>query len=177
MPLPDHSNNNIGNNNNNVTMPFSALMTNHHLDHNPTLNPIRSSRLPEASDGQSPFTLEMLQNHGGFGFSGYMNSIMNQPQSNDVFSKGAKEEPRDDMFPESLLCWRNFTEISWNCGQFFYLGNWVRESCSRRFIQFNLLLFCLFVVYYFSQEAIYIQGPVYYKIITQYSCISFLWGK
>lgn len=53
---------------------------------------------------------EMLQNPGSFGFSGFGNpmgsSYMNQQQqlSANVFSSRAKEEPRDDMFLDSLLC-------------------------------------------------------------------------
>ncbi|KAI3987237.1 hypothetical protein MKX01_031721 [Papaver californicum] len=58
---------------------------------------------------QTPFTLEMLQTSpGSFGFSGFsMNStnntfMNNQQQQQGVFSK-TKDEPRDDMFLESLL--------------------------------------------------------------------------
>ncbi|KAK2982760.1 hypothetical protein RJ640_025176 [Escallonia rubra] len=73
---------------------------------NPMVNPIRGYR-SSSSEGQAPFTLEMLQSPGSFGFSGYGNSMgsyMNEPQHSDnVFSR-AKEEPRDDMFLESLLC-------------------------------------------------------------------------
>ncbi|KAJ1437525.1 WRKY domain [Sesbania bispinosa] len=73
-----------------------------------TNNSLQSLR-PQAPEGQSPFTLEMLQNPGNFGFSGFgnpMGSYMNQQQlSDNVFSsRSTKEEPRDDMFLESLLC-------------------------------------------------------------------------
>ncbi|CAI9770760.1 unnamed protein product [Fraxinus pennsylvanica] len=57
---------------------------------------MRSSiRLP-APEAQAPHTLEMLQNPGGYEFSGYGNSL------NSIFS-GAKEESRDNTFLESLL--------------------------------------------------------------------------
>ncbi|KAK1562116.1 hypothetical protein Q3G72_006474 [Acer saccharum] len=69
-----------------------------------------TTRLPTTSGShQVPFTSEMLQNSGSFsGFSGFgrhTNSYMNQiPQQSDggVFSR-AKEEPREDLFFESLL--------------------------------------------------------------------------
>ncbi|CAA7398225.1 unnamed protein product [Spirodela intermedia] len=49
----------------------------------------------QSSGGQAPFTLEMVQTQqGGFSFS-------NPPES---FFSRAKEEPRDDLFVESLLC-------------------------------------------------------------------------
>ena len=52
------------------------------------LNNIRS---PETKN-QVPYTLEMLQSPGSFGFSGFQNSV------------GAKEEPKDDSFFEQFLC-------------------------------------------------------------------------
>ena len=52
------------------------------------LNNIRS---PETKN-QAPYTLEMLQSPGSFGFSSFGNSV------------GAKEEPKDDSFFESFLC-------------------------------------------------------------------------
>ncbi|KAI3958162.1 hypothetical protein MKW98_020804 [Papaver atlanticum] len=57
--------------------------------------------------GQAPFTLEMLQTSpGSFGFSGFSmdtnNSFMNNQPQQGFFSK-TKDEPRDDMFLESLL--------------------------------------------------------------------------
>ncbi|XP_020226257.1 WRKY transcription factor WRKY24 isoform X1 [Cajanus cajan] len=77
--------------------------------HNNTDNSLQSQRPQAPPEGQSPFTLEMLQSSGSFGFSGFgnpMGSYMNQQQqlSDNVFSSRAKEEPRDDMFLESLLC-------------------------------------------------------------------------
>ncbi|XP_054819012.1 WRKY transcription factor WRKY24-like isoform X2 [Prosopis cineraria] len=65
-------------------------------------------------EGQSSsLALGMIQGPGSFGFSGFgnpMGSFMNhsniqqQPQSENGFSSRAKEEPRDDVFLESLLC-------------------------------------------------------------------------
>ncbi|KAL3530948.1 hypothetical protein ACH5RR_010270 [Cinchona calisaya] len=64
--------------------------------------PVRSVR-PAAPEGQqAPFTLEMLQNPGNYGFGNSMGSYMNMPQEN-MFSR-TKDEPRDDMFLDSLLC-------------------------------------------------------------------------
>ncbi|KAG7946701.1 hypothetical protein I3843_14G054700 [Carya illinoinensis] len=82
-PLPSNSNNN---NNIEATAAFRP-------------------RLP-TSEGQAPFTLEMLQSPGSLGFSGYENAIdsyMNQSQDTDNVYSRAKEEPRDDQFFESLL--------------------------------------------------------------------------
>lgn len=63
------------------------------------------SRLP-TSEGEAPFTLEILQSPGSLGFSGFenaINSYMNQSQGTDNVYSRAKEEPRDDLFLESLL--------------------------------------------------------------------------
>ncbi|KAK3022272.1 hypothetical protein RJ639_045379 [Escallonia herrerae] len=97
-PLPN-------NNTNNTTMAIRPPVMSQPPS-NPMVNPIRGYR-SSSSEGQAPFTLEMLQSPGSFGFSGYGNSMgsyMNEPpHSDNVFSR-AKEEPRDDMFLESLLC-------------------------------------------------------------------------
>ncbi|KAI3944535.1 hypothetical protein MKW92_049864 [Papaver armeniacum] len=58
--------------------------------------------------GQAPFTLEMLQTSpGSFGFSmntnSNNNSFMNNQQQQQGFFSKTKDEPRDDMFLESLL--------------------------------------------------------------------------
>ncbi|KAL3517995.1 hypothetical protein ACH5RR_020584 [Cinchona calisaya] len=50
---------------------------------------------------QAPFTLEMLQSPGNYGFGSSLGSYMNMCQEN-MLSR-AKDEPRDDMFQESLL--------------------------------------------------------------------------
>ncbi|GAV58658.1 WRKY domain-containing protein [Cephalotus follicularis] len=106
-PLPDNSNNNGYNNGNNAAMAIrpSAVTSN---PNNNMINPLRSFRLPTTTEGQSPFTLEMLQSPGSFGFSsGYGNSVgsyMNQTQLTDNAVSRTRDEPRDDMFLESLLC-------------------------------------------------------------------------
>ena len=58
---------------------------------------------------QAPFTLEMLQAPNGYGYSNYensMNSYMNHQQQKHMESmyNRAKDEPREDLFIESLLC-------------------------------------------------------------------------
>ena len=94
-PLPD-------NNNDNASMAIRPSAVNNH--NNFMTNSLRSL---SPAEGQSPFTLEMLQGTGNFGFSGFgnsMGSVMNQPQHvNHIFSR-TKEEPRDEVFIESLLC-------------------------------------------------------------------------
>ncbi|CAL0307714.1 unnamed protein product [Lupinus luteus] len=93
---------------NNTSNPNNAAIRPMPLNHS-TNNSLQSLR-PQAQDqGQSPFSLEMLQSPGSFGFSGLgnpMGSYMNQQQqlSDNVFSSRAKEEPRDDTFLDSLLC-------------------------------------------------------------------------
>lgn len=61
-----------------------------------------------SGEGQSPFALQMLQGSGGFEFSGFGSSmgafINHQQQSMDNIYSRTKEEPRDDLFLESLLC-------------------------------------------------------------------------
>ncbi|KAJ7959905.1 WRKY transcription factor [Quillaja saponaria] len=98
--FPNNSNDNNNSNNNAATaIRPSALI--HHS--NNSLNSVRQ----QTSEGQATFPLDMLQSPGSFGFSGFpnpMGSYMNQQaQSDNVFSR-AKEEPRDDLFFESLLC-------------------------------------------------------------------------
>ncbi|KAL5723057.1 WRKY transcription factor [Ranunculus cassubicifolius] len=92
-PLPD----------NNVPLPIRPSVTSNHPQNN-------AFRRISASEGQAPFTLEMLQNPGGYNYSSYNNnnnnsvgSFMNQQhQTDNGFSK-TKEEPRDEVFLESLL--------------------------------------------------------------------------
>ncbi|KAE9596075.1 hypothetical protein Lal_00030869 [Lupinus albus] len=101
-PMP---NNNTSNSTNAATTAIRPMPLNH-----PTNNISLHSSRPQATDqGQSPFTLEMLQSSGSFGLSGFRNpmgSYMNQQQQlyDNVFSSGTKEEPKDDMFLDSLLC-------------------------------------------------------------------------
>ncbi|KAE9615116.1 hypothetical protein Lal_00048189 [Lupinus albus] len=95
--------------NNNTSNPNNAAIRPMPLNYSTNNNSLQSLR-PQASDqGQSPFTLEMLQSPGSFGFSGFgnpMGSYTNQQQqlSENAFSSRAKEEPRDDTFLDSLLC-------------------------------------------------------------------------
>ncbi|KAL2899342.1 WRKY transcription factor WRKY24 [Bienertia sinuspersici] len=62
----------------------------------------------EGAGPLSPFTLQMLQNPGNFGFSGYMNQQSqysgNMFSNNTITTTRAKEEPKDDTLFESLLC-------------------------------------------------------------------------
>ncbi|KAF2297471.1 hypothetical protein GH714_024068 [Hevea brasiliensis] len=90
--------------NNNAAMAIPLPIVNHHS--NNLTNAIRHQRLPATSEGEAPFSLEMFQNPESFAFSGFgnpMGSYTNQSSTDNVFSR-AKEEPRDDMFLESLLC-------------------------------------------------------------------------
>ncbi|KAG1339007.1 WRKY transcription factor WRKY24 [Cocos nucifera] len=96
------------NNNYNISMAIRPSAVPNHANHI-TASSILGGRL-NASESQSPLTLEMLQGTGGYGYSGYENSInsfVNQQQQQRhmeiVFPK-TKEEPREDMFLESLLC-------------------------------------------------------------------------
>ncbi|XP_043707550.1 WRKY transcription factor WRKY24-like [Telopea speciosissima] len=101
-PLPDNNNSNNSNinnnNNNNAKMAIRPL---------PINNGFSNFKVP-VSEGQTPFTLEMLQSPGSFGFSGLGNSLisyMSQPQHTQSVFPRAKEEPRDEMFLDtSLLC-------------------------------------------------------------------------
>ncbi|KAG9160514.1 hypothetical protein Leryth_023341 [Lithospermum erythrorhizon] len=66
--------------------------------------PMQSIR-PPTSQSQAPYTLEMLQpNNPGnnFAFRNSMGSFVNQAQDNEFST--AKEEPRDEMFFESMFC-------------------------------------------------------------------------
>ncbi|KAL5580614.1 hypothetical protein UlMin_013056 [Ulmus minor] len=97
-PLP--TNNNVVSTT--VTRP-SAMPTNHSANNHP-----QNLRFP-TSEGQEPFTLEMLQSPGSFGYGGFGNSggayMNHQPQLTDNVYTKAKDEPRDDnVFLESLLC-------------------------------------------------------------------------
>lgn len=94
----------IPNNNNNVASAMRPIT--HHTNNSANTNSLQNLRQP-TSEGHAPFSLEMLQSPGSYGFVGFdgnsMGSYMNQTQLSDIFSK-AKEEPRDDAFFESLLC-------------------------------------------------------------------------
>lgn len=90
-----------------------SVMTNDHSNYT-TTNSNPQVR-PPASASQVPFTLEMLQSPGGFGFSGFGKptaaSFGGRMLSHSdgagvgvsVFSR-TKEEPKENTFPESFLC-------------------------------------------------------------------------
>ncbi|KAI3974705.1 hypothetical protein MKX01_004434 [Papaver californicum] len=86
-----------------IVRPYTTLVNNGSITNNNY-----SYRNDNNQGGQTPFTLEMLQTSpGSFGFSGFSmnstsNSFTNNQQQQGVFSK-TKDEPRDDMFLESLL--------------------------------------------------------------------------
>lgn len=91
---------------NNAAMVIRPSTTSHYSNTNSLTNPTHNVRLP-TSEGETRFTLEMLQTPGSFGFSGYGNSMNNYmgqtlKEDNGFFSR-AKEEPRDDFIFESLL--------------------------------------------------------------------------
>ncbi|PKI54660.1 WRKY transcription factor WRKY24-like [Punica granatum] len=106
--------NNSGGNNVSSTAARTAMMP--HPSNGPVApNPIRGMRQTTSSDGQLPFTLEMLPDGpAGFEFSGFgssmaMGGLMNhhvhhQQQGMDNTFLKAKEEAREDLFLESLLC-------------------------------------------------------------------------
>ncbi|PHT45638.1 putative WRKY transcription factor 25 [Capsicum baccatum] len=88
--------------NNNSAMAIRPSVTSHQSNYQVPMQSIR----PQQFEMRAPFTLEMLQKPNNYGFSGYANSedsYENQLQDNNGFSR-AKNEPRDDMFMESLLC-------------------------------------------------------------------------
>ncbi|XP_061946356.1 probable WRKY transcription factor 25 [Populus nigra] len=89
--LQDHSNNG----NNNAAMAIRPSTVNH-VSNNPVNNPVRNQRAPPTatSEGDMPFTLEMLQSPGSFGFSGFgnlMGSYMNQSSTDEVLSRAKRE--------------------------------------------------------------------------------------
>lgn len=91
---------------NNAPMAIRPSATSH-LSNNSMINNSMGSLRQPTSDGQAPFTLEMLQGPGSFGFSGFGNSMgsyMNQSQNQENGFSRTKEEPREDMFLESFLC-------------------------------------------------------------------------
>ncbi|KAL7582455.1 probable WRKY transcription factor 26 [Lactuca sativa] len=61
-----------------------------------------------SADNQTMFTSEMLQNNESFKFSRFENALksnyIDQKRDSERAFSEAKEEPRDDMFFESLLC-------------------------------------------------------------------------
>lgn len=87
------------------TMAIKPLAISHYQPNNHMAD--QGSRFSPSLDNQAPFTLEMLQNPGSFKFSRFENAfksnyIDHQHDSDRAFT-GTKEEPRDDMFLDSLL--------------------------------------------------------------------------
>lgn len=99
-PFPDNNNNS---NSNNAAMTIRPIAN---VTDNSITYPLRNLR-QQSSEGQSPLSLDMLQSPGSFGFPGFGNPlgsyIPQAPNTNNMFPR-AKEEPRDDLFLESLLC-------------------------------------------------------------------------
>ena len=93
--------------NNVPTMAIKPMAISHYQANNSMVDPIRGSRFAPSSDNQSPFTLEMLQSPGSFKFSRFENALksnyINQQHDSEREFSETKEEPRDDMFLESLL--------------------------------------------------------------------------
>ncbi|XP_008809977.2 WRKY transcription factor WRKY24-like [Phoenix dactylifera] len=95
--------------NSSISMAIRPSAIANHANHG-TANSLFGGRL-HASESQAPFTLEMLQSPPSFFCSGYensMNSFMNQPQHQqqrhmERMLPKTKEEPREDLFLESLL--------------------------------------------------------------------------
>uniref|UniRef100_A0A2P2NP75 Uncharacterized protein n=1 Tax=Rhizophora mucronata TaxID=61149 RepID=A0A2P2NP75_RHIMU len=88
-------------------MAMRPSTVNHHSENWVTTNPFHSLRTAATSpEMEAPFSMDTLQSPGSCGFSGFGNplvgSSMNQSTDN-IFSR-AKEEPRDEMFVQSLLC-------------------------------------------------------------------------
>ncbi|KAM7263460.1 hypothetical protein ACFE04_001143 [Oxalis oulophora] len=88
----------------------SGYTMNRPMVNNPNTNnnapmPIRPSAIP-SNPNQAPFTLEMLQGSGNFGFSGFGKSNANSTsyvnQANGFYSR-TKEEPEEGTFLDSFL--------------------------------------------------------------------------
>ncbi|XP_076904027.1 putative WRKY transcription factor 26 [Bidens hawaiensis] len=90
--------------NNASTMTIKPMALSHYQADNSIADSNHGSRY--SSDNQTPFTLEMLHGSESFKFSRYENALKSnyneQNNSERAFST-TKEEPRDDMFFESLL--------------------------------------------------------------------------
>ncbi|KAI3806268.1 hypothetical protein L1987_22167 [Smallanthus sonchifolius] len=94
------------NGNNVPTVAIKPTALSHYQADNSMVDQNHGSRYTPSLDNQAPFTLEMLQNPGSFKFSRFENALKSnyteQHNSERTFST-TKEEPRDDMFFESLL--------------------------------------------------------------------------
>ncbi|XP_050212931.1 WRKY transcription factor WRKY24-like [Mercurialis annua] len=95
-PLADSNNN--GNSNISAAMAMRPSAMNHHHRHsNDNAIPLRTVRQPATSEAETPYSLEMFQSAGSLGFGGFGNQMV--PYLNQT-----KDEPRDELFLESLLC-------------------------------------------------------------------------
>lgn len=68
-------------------------------------NPLENTRA-RLTNGQAPFTLEMLQGQGSYGLSRFVNptnSYINRPQQANGQFAAAKEEPDNESFFNSFL--------------------------------------------------------------------------
>ncbi|XP_068643024.1 probable WRKY transcription factor 26 [Aristolochia californica] len=88
--------------NNNLGVVFKPSAT---TNTNPMMGNPRFAQRPQSSQGETPFTLEMLQSPMSYGFSPYSNDpYMDAPAHMETTFSKTKEEPRDDLFLEQLLC-------------------------------------------------------------------------
>lgn len=93
--------------NGNVTMAVRPSATAGVASHM-TASSLFGGRAHGGGGSQAPFTLEMLQAPASYKFPGFDDSTgshgeLQQPPEEGVFPK-AKEEPRDEMFLESVFC-------------------------------------------------------------------------
>ena len=106
-PAPD-------NNTNNLAMPVRPLALPTHSNNNPLSysNSLPNSKLQTTSATQSPYTLQMLQSPGSFGFSGFgkqtnvytSSAQQSQPEGGFFRAKeGPKMEQKSDSFFDSFL--------------------------------------------------------------------------
>ncbi|KAL8531236.1 hypothetical protein ACS0TY_008023 [Phlomoides rotata] len=91
-----------------------SMPNNPNTDHGMTIRPMplpnnsnysipMGNLRPPMIDDEAPYRLEMLQGFGHSGFGNPMSSSVNASYENLSFSR-AKDEPREDLFLESLLC-------------------------------------------------------------------------
>ncbi|KAI7736654.1 hypothetical protein M8C21_031790 [Ambrosia artemisiifolia] len=92
--------------NNAPTMAVKPTALSHYQVDNSMVDANRGQRYPPSSENQAPFTLEMLQSSENFKFSRFENALKsnyNEQHNSERTYSTTKEEPRDDMFFESLL--------------------------------------------------------------------------
>lgn len=100
-----------GKHNHDVPIPQRRPSLNNNSMNTTAIRPSVVANHTDHFTAQAPITLEMLRGPESYGFSGYENSMVSslnqqqqqQKQMEMMFSK-AKEEPREDLFIESLLC-------------------------------------------------------------------------